>query len=191
MSFSGNSQRFPVGWEVFAEFLRNRRPGACADDEFGFDHLDFTVGFQFEVPIGNRAARAIWRRAQLQRMQAIDQYRALIDQVALDVRTALRQVNTTWEERVGSRNARFAAADALAAVEEREKANEALTPDFVNRKLDLQSQLAQAEQREAQADSDYMIALSDLERAKGSLLRYNNVIMQESPLDEASARAAR
>jgi outer membrane protein TolC len=157
-------------------------------DEWSFEHFDYTIGFQLEVPIGNRAARAIWRRAQLQRMQAIDQYRALIDQVALDVKTALRQVNTTWEERVGSARARFAAADALAAVEERERANEALTPDFVNRKLDLQSQLAQAQQREAEATANYMIALSDLERAKGTLLRYNNIIMQESPLEQISAR---
>ncbi len=116
-------------------------------------------------------------------MQAIDQYRAIVDQVALDVKTALRNVETTWQERVGSRRARYAAGDALAAVEERERANEALTPDFVNRKLDLQSQLAQAQQREAEADSNYMLALSELEKAKGTLLRYNNIVMEESPLD--------
>jgi outer membrane protein len=156
----------------------------AAQDEFGFDHLDFTVGFQLEIPIGNRAARAIWRRAQLQRMQAIDQYRALVDQVSLDVKTAMRNVETTWEERVGARRAEKAAADALGAVEERERANEALTPDFVNRKLDLQSQLAQAQQREAEADASYMISLSDLEKAKGTLLRYNNIVMEESPLDQ-------
>jgi outer membrane protein TolC len=159
------------------------------EDEMGWDHLDYTVGFQFEVPIGNRAARAIWRRAQLQRMQAIDQYRALIDQISFDVKTKAREVDTTWEERVGSGRARFAAADALAAIEERERANEALTPEFVNRKLDLQSQLAQAQQREAEADANYMIALSALEKAKGTLLRYNNIIMEEAPLlSTASAR---
>ena len=78
----------------------------------------------------------------------------------------------------------LAAADALTATEDRAKANEALTPEFVNRKLDLQSQLAQAQQREAEANSNYMIALSDLEKAKGTLLRYNNIVMQESPLEQ-------
>src|SRR4051794_39729361 len=103
----------------------------------------------------------------------------------------MRNVDTTWEERVGARRARFAAADALGAVEERERANEALTPDFVNRKLDLQSQLAQAQQREAEADANYMISISDLEKAKGTLLRYNNIIMEESPLErDAQASAA-
>ena len=163
--------------------------GTAMEDSFGFDHLDFTVGVQLEIPIGNRAARAIWRRAQLQRMQAIDQYRLLVDQVSLDVRTALREVHTTWEEMVGTRNARFAAADALTAIEERERANEPLTPEFVNRKLDAQATLAEAQRSEATAVSNYMVAISALEKAKGTLLRYNNVIMEESPLEQASASA--
>ncbi|MEO6435722.1 MAG: TolC family protein [Tepidisphaeraceae bacterium] len=158
-------------------------------DQSNLDFIDYTVGLQLEVPIGNRAARAIWRRAQLQRSQAIDQYRALVDQVSLDVKIANREVNTTWDERVSSTRTRFAAADALSAIEEREKANEQLTPEFVNRKLDLQAQLAQAQSREAEATSNYMIALSGLERAKGTLLRYNNIVMEESPVEQASAAA--
>jgi outer membrane protein TolC len=156
------------------------------NDQWGLDHFDYTVGLQLEVPIGNRAARAIWRRSQLQRMQAIDQYRGIVDKVALDVRTASREVDTTWEEMVGSTRARFAAADALAAIEERERGNEQLTPEFVNRKLDLQAQLAQTQSREAEASSNYMIAISRLEQAKGTLLRYNNILMEESPIEQVS-----
>jgi outer membrane protein TolC len=159
----------------------------AVEDQAEFHYIDYTVGLQLEIPIGNRAARAIWRRAQLQRSQAVDQYRALVDQVALDVKVAMREVETTWDEMVGSARARYAAADALAAVEEQERANERLTPEFVNRKLDLQAQLAQAQSREAEATSNYMNALSGLERAKGTLLRYNNIVMEESPLDQQTA----
>ncbi len=158
--------------------------GDALDDQFSFDHLGYSLGVQLEIPIGNRAARAIWRRAQLQRLQAIDQYRALVDEVAVTVKTAVREVETTWEEMAGTRATRFAAADALAAVEERERANEALTPEFVNRKLDLQQQLAEAARLEAQAVSRYQIAISKLERAKGTLLRYNNILMEEAPLQK-------
>jgi outer membrane protein TolC len=155
-------------------------PGAVGE-QWEFNAIDYTIGLQLEIPIGNRAARAIWKRAQLQRLQAIDQYRALIDEVSLNVRIALRQVQTTWDEIYGSRRATLAAADALAAIEEREKAEQAgLTPEFVNRKLDLQAELAQNESREAEAMSNYMVAISDLERAKGTLLRYNNIIMEEA-----------
>jgi outer membrane protein len=159
-----------------------------AREQWDFNAIDYTIGVQLEIPIGNRAARAIWKRAQLQRLQAIDQYRSLVEEVSFNVRTALRQVQTTWDEIYGTRRARLASADALSAIEEREKADAAgLTPEFVNRKLDLQAELAQNASREAEAMSNYMIAISDLERAKGTILRYNNVIMEESPLDENEA----
>ncbi len=145
-------------------------------------HLEYAAGVQLEIPIGNRAARAIWKRAQLQRLQAVTQYRALVEQISVDVKTAIREVDTTYEEMAGSRQARFAAADALGAVEERERANEALTPEFVNRKLDLQQQLAEAQKQEVLAITNYQIALSQLEFKKGTLLRYNNVLMEEAPL---------
>ena len=163
----------------------------AVDEQWDFNAIDYTIGLQLEIPIGNRAARAIWKRAQLQRLQAIDQYRALVDEVALNVRTALRQVQTTYDEIYGSRRARLASADALAAIEERERADAAgLSPEFVNRKLDLQAELAQNESREAEAMSNYMIAIADLERAKGTLLRYNNIIMEEAPVDANEATTA-
>jgi outer membrane protein TolC len=162
-----------------------------AFEDSDFDHLEYAAGVQLEIPIGNRAARAIWKRAQLQRLQAIAQYRALIEQVALDVKTAIRETNTTWEEIAGTRQARFAAADALDAVEERERASEALTPEFVNRKLDLQQQLAEAQRQEVQAQANYQIALARLEQSKGTLLRYSNIILEEAPLETADARRRR
>ena len=157
------------------------------NDEFTNDHLGYSIGIQMEIPIGNRAAKAIWRRAKLQRLQAIDQYRALIEQVSMEVKQSAREVDTTWEEMAGTRATRFAAADALAAIEERERGGDPLTPEFVNRKLDLQQQLAEAQRLEAQSIARYQIAISKLEKAKGTLLRYNNVIMEEAPLQRASA----
>jgi outer membrane protein TolC len=155
--------------------------GTAIEDD-SISHLEYTAGLQLEIPIGNRAARAIWKRAQLQRLQAIEQYRALVEKVSLEVKQAVREVDTSYTEIAGFRAARFAADDALRAVEERERANEALTPEFVNRKLDLQQQLAEAERAEAQSVARYQVALSKLERAKGTLLRYNNIIMEEAPL---------
>src|SRR6185503_2680464 len=94
-----------------------------------------------------------------------------------------REVATTWETIVGARHARFSAKDALDAVEEREANNqEPLTPEFVNRKLDLQAQLAETQRAEATAVADYQIAIASLEKAKGTLLRYNNIMMEETPI---------
>src|SRR4030095_1344234 len=56
----------------FNEALRNQD---------NMDMITYAVGFEFEVPIGNRAARAIYQRTLLQRQQAVDQYLLLVDQV--------------------------------------------------------------------------------------------------------------
>ncbi len=161
-------------------------PGGVGDDwgpaqdrvnEFG--HIDYKLGLQFEIPLGNREARAIHSRAMLQRQQAIDQYRALVEQITLDVKTAQREVQTTWDEMVSTRQARFAAADALYAIELRERNNEPLTPTFVQLKLDTQGKLADAERAEAQALSNYNNSIASLERAKGTILRYDNVLMEQ------------
>ncbi len=144
----------------------------------------WSVGLQFELPIGNRAARAIWKRTLLQRQQAIAQYQQIVDQVSLDVKTAWRDVETKWEEMEAARAARFAAADALKAVEQREEGGEALTYTFVQLKLDTQQRYADAQAAEVQAISDYNRALMKLEFAKGTLLRYNNVVMEEAPIQQ-------
>jgi outer membrane protein TolC len=159
--------------------------GAAAD--FGpaviknsdLNHLGWTFGFQASYFLGNREARAIWRRSLLERMQAIEQYRAIIENVAVDVMTSARAVSTAWDVIVDSRKARFHAEAALNSINEREKANEPLRPEFVELKLDTQEQLSNALHAEAQAVANYNIALAQLERAKGTLLRYNNVLLEE------------
>jgi outer membrane protein TolC len=147
-----------------------------------FNHLDFGAGFKMQVPIGDRAPKAIYRRSLLQHEQAIESYRGAVEKVALDVKTAGRAVDSSWEVIRSSRRSRFAAEDALARINSREKSGEPLTPEFVQLKLDIQDSLAQANQAEAEAVANYNIALSDMEKAKGTLLRYNNVVLQEEPL---------
>jgi outer membrane protein len=142
-------------------------------------HTSFSIGIQLELPLGNREGRAIMRRAHLQRLQALEQYRNLVDQVTLDVTTALREVNTSWNEIGARREARFAQADELDAYEDRRRNGEALTPTFVQLILDGQERLADAEREEALAVASYAVAIARLERAKGTLLRYNNVVLAE------------
>jgi outer membrane protein TolC len=142
-------------------------------------HIGWSLGFAFELPIGNQEARAIIRRAYDQRLQAIMQYRTQMDTVTLDVTTAIREVQTSWNEVGARRQAHFAQADQLAAFEDRRLNGEPLTPPFVQLVLDAQERLADAERQEALALASYQVAIARLERAKGMLLRYNNVILAE------------
>jgi len=78
----------------------------------------------------------------------------------------------------------FAQQDALRAIQQREDNQEPLTPTFVQLKLDTQDRVASAQSNEAEAVSNYNIAIARLEQAKGTLLRYNNVVMAEEQLQK-------
>ncbi|MBC7782321.1 MAG: TolC family protein [Burkholderiales bacterium] len=153
------------------------------NNNFGEDAnaVSWSLGLQFAHKIGNREALAIFRRSQLQRQQAIDQYRQQIDQVTLDIKLAQREMETSYQAIAQTRAARFAASKALEVVQTLETNGEPLVRQFVETKLNRQQELAQAERAEADAIASYNIAISRLESAKGTLLRYNNVIMEEKP----------
>jgi outer membrane protein TolC len=153
------------------------------DSALEFKTISASLGVQFELPWGNRAARAIYVRAYYQREQAVESYRNQIEQTALEVDQALRAVETAWELIGQQRQNRFAAADALAAIELRELNQEALTPEFVNLKLQLQDALASAARLENEAIANYNVAIARLEQTKGTLLRYNNILLDEAAFE--------
>jgi outer membrane protein len=157
--------------------------GVTIVDSMNFNHVDFSVGFKFQLPIGNRAARAIYERSLYQHMQSIEQYRAYIESISVDVKTALNAVNTDWDLVRSSRRARFAAEDAATRIKTRVRNGEPLTPEFVQLELHIQEALSDAQQNEAHAVANYNIALSQLELLKGTILRYDNVVLQEDPLE--------
>jgi len=172
LNFTGSLSLQGVGLDV-GDALKSQRQ---------WDDISSSIGLELEVPIGNRAARAIYRRVELQRFQAIEQFHGLVDTVQVDVKSALREVNTSWEEILQRRKSRFAAQDTLLGIQQRVEADEPLTPEFVQLQLDAQERLARAAAEEAAAITLYNIAIAQLEQAKGTLLRYNNVVMAEEPL---------
>jgi outer membrane protein TolC len=156
--------------------------GDALSQEAKFGHYEWSLGLQIEVPIGNREALSILRRTMLQREQAIEQYAALVSQVALDVKQATTEVDASYRQLEANRESRLAAQRALGDIVERQqKGTEALTPEFVQLRLQLADQLAQQGEAENEALANYNIALERLERAKGTLLRYNNILMEEEP----------
>lgn len=150
-----------------------------ARDVFDDELIGWALGFQFEVPIGNRQARAIYQRTMLQLQQAIDQYRLAMQDVATEVSQAYNAVTYSWERLVQARTSVFAARDALLAIDLRQDTGEPLRYQFVQLKLDQQARLAAAATAEADALASYNTAIARLEQAKGTLLRYNNVVMKE------------
>lgn len=155
---------------------------AAVRDQLRFDFIDYTLGFQFQFAIGNREARAITERTQLQRLQAITQYRGLVDKITAEVHNAQVDVEASWNQIVAGRKWRLAAQESLRRLEIDEKNKpEGMSPSFIQTKLDAQDRYAEAQRQEINAIATYNVSLSALEQAKGTLLRYDNVTLEEDP----------
>lgn len=163
--------------------FRATHDGLARNADASFDELsrrkfiEYFVGVELEVPIGNRGPRAASRRAQLQHAQAIAQLRRVFEEVIFDVNLAVRQLETSFDQ-IGpsfeSAEAREREVNSIVARAERK--------DFNTLRAELDARqgprgLTNARRAMLSAMVDYNIAVIDLERAKGTLLQYNNVVI--------------
>jgi len=150
--------------------------GGAYDNLTEADYIDYLISAQLEIPIGNRAAEAMYQQRKIERLGAVIAYQRAAQSVVLEVKEALRNLLTSYELIGATRAARRAAADNLRAIEEQEKAGVALTPEFLlDLKLQTQQRLADAEVQEIQALAQYNVAVATLYRTMGTLLQRNRI----------------
>lgn len=156
--------------------------GANADRSFdqqtGANFVDQFVGVQIAWNFGERAERAGIRIATLQQSQAVAAYKRALDDVITDCRVALRNLDTSLEQIRPSRDAVASSFDNLRAQQERQ---ERKSPADLDSVLNSQTSLAQSRRALLQAVVAYNQGIVDVERAKGTLLEYNNVVLTERP----------
>lgn len=136
---------------------------------------EYVLSVEFEWPIGNRGPEAALRRARLQQAQAIVAHKATIEQVIGEVKIAIRDLHTAYDQLGPTLEAAKAAQETLRATKERQERRD---PPSLQFELDTHEQLAMARQQLLQALAEYNISLSNLERQKGTLLRYNNIVIR-------------
>jgi outer membrane protein TolC len=147
-------------------------------DEFTRNNFhEYFVQLEYEIPIGNRARRAAYRRAELHFAQAAEALRAQYEQIALDVNVTFREMTTALEQVIPTLKAADASADQIDAIVARAERKDFLT---LNNELGARQTLAANRQRLVASLVRYKVAIMELERAKGTLLEYNNVEI-ESP----------
>ena len=143
----------------------------------GGDFQEWELGVQFSMALGMRNGLTGVRHHQLllARERAVLQDMEL--EVSHDLTNAIRDVDLNYQLTQTYFNRRVAAEDEVEAVEAVYQSGRT-TFDLV----------LQAQQRRAQAESDYYRALSDYNRAimrvhhrKGTLLEYNGVYLAEGP----------
>ncbi len=145
------------------------------------DYHEYFVGVEFEIPVGNRARRAAERRAQLQQGQAIAALKSAFEQVLLDVNVRVREVITQQNlihPNLQSADASEARLDSIRVRAE--------TADYLQISNELSAIRALAVTRNDLLRSvvEYNIAMVELERSKGTLLDYYNVVIpvHEQPM---------
>jgi len=148
------------------------------------DFHEYFIGVEFEWPIGNRGPEAALHQARLQQAQAIAAHRDVIENVILEVQQAVREIQSNFDQIGPSYRAALAARDWAVVIRARLEAKDPLSLDQV---LQAHEALAAARDQLLQALINYNIALTNLERQKGTLLRYNNIVIEgaddESYLD--------
>ncbi|TVQ63412.1 MAG: TolC family protein [Phycisphaerales bacterium] len=139
------------------------------------DFVSYLAGLAFEQPIGNRAAEARSRQRRLERVRAVVDHRATIQNAVLEIKNALRNLQTNFQLIEQTRTSRLAASENLRTLLIEEETLRALTPDFLDLKFRRQEALANAEIQEIFALVDYSVSLADLYRATGAALDRNRI----------------
>jgi outer membrane protein len=136
--------------------------GDAVSEVFGFDFPTWTIGFNVSYAIPNRSAKANAATARLSKDQTLASYRRLELQVAAEVRTAARGVDSGFKRVASSQAARRLAAERLDA-EEKKFAAGMSTNFFVTQ---AQRDLAQAEVNELRAIADYRKSVINYQRVQ-------------------------
>lgn len=140
--------------------------------------IDQYVGVEFQWNFGERAERAGIRVAALQQSQAVVRYKQALDNIITDCRVALRTLDTSFRQLLPSHEGVTAASENLRSLQERQ---ERKSPAELDAVLNAQINLATARRSLLQALVTYNQGIVDVERAKGTLLEYNNVVLSEQP----------
>lgn len=153
------------------------------------------VGLVFSIPLENNAAKARYERRRLEHRQQLSQLQTTVDTVMLEVKISAREVATSYREALAKYAAVTAYTEDIATLEARrnvqpfadpavaalmspeatKNAQASQTTDYIDRMLDAQDRRAAAEEDFIQAAANYQVALVNMQRAKGKLLRYESI----------------
>lgn len=148
--------------------------GPSINDQFAAGRPGFTAGFEFEVPLGNRAAKAKMEQRQWELKRAISAFRVTVETSLTEVEIATREVDTSYREMLGKYQAMVAAQNEVAYLQDRfdtlpmiEDSTMLLLEDL----LGGYERLADEESAFVQTQTGYALSLIQLRRATGTLMR--------------------
>lgn len=147
-------------------------------DQFRTGEPSYSVGVRYEIPIGNRAAKARVQRRSLELRRMNNDFRTTVEQVLMETRIAAREVRTSLREYRAKYLAMQAAKQRLETLEQRWAAipgQDSTIGLYLDNVLTAQVQLANTEIEFARAETTYNLSLMTLKRATGTLLQQEQI----------------
>jgi len=138
------------------------------------DFQDWSAGLSVDIPLGNDDAKGNYDKATLEKTQAIIQFKRLEQNIILQVRDAVRNVDIKYRMLEASTVTKDAEVRNYKAQELRFQAGLVSTHDMV----DYQNQLTRAEVNYIKSVIDYNITLIELARVKGTMLFEDNITLE-------------
>lgn len=151
-------------------------PGDAFRQIWGADFTTWQILGIFSFPIFNRTARGDYVKATAELDRSIIELSQTRDDVALDVRSAIRQIQNSLRAIEAAKVSIELAEEVVNNEQERLNVGIGTTREV----LEAQRDLIDAGVREITAVTSYNIALAELEYAKGTLLKKNNVEIGKS-----------
>lgn len=154
--------------------------GLEASADSSFDNLttnryrSWSLAAQFSYPLGNRGPRAAHRRARLEEAQAVVALQRATDLVVQEVNEAVRTLAVRFAQIPPSFEASRASERNLRALQAR---TQRIDPSYLETELNAVERLANDRQALLQVIVEYNIAIVAVERTKGTLTQYNNVVV--------------
>ena len=153
--------------DVFNSWVRQFREGSPG----------FNVGFEYEFPIGNRAAQARQQRREWESTRSLHLFRQTVETALTEVEVAAREVETTYQEMVGRFHSMAAAERETSYLADRwqtlPELNDSVTL-LLEDLLDSQERLADEESAFVSAQVQYSISIVRLKQTMGTLFRVGN-----------------
>ena len=145
---------------------------------FGSDYVNYLVGLNFQIPLGNRSAEADFQSTRLKKMSSVATYKRGVQQATIEVKKSLRNMVTNAALIQANRSFRIAQAENLRALIVEEETMGGLTPTFLNLKLQTQSGLATARTAELRSTIDYNKSITALYEAMGTSLEQRQISLK-------------
>jgi outer membrane protein TolC len=143
---------------------------------FSVPTLNYSIGFQINIPLRNRSAQAQMQQQTFQLRQAELQYQAQTNQIRADVQNAQVNIETARERYKAAQEARVLQEQTL----DNEQKKLQLGASTVFQVIQTQQNLANARQQEVTAQVAYASAKLQMDVATGNLMEKYNIVFDEA-----------